>query len=153
MQIVSTQKVARVSQFGKGIKVFTWIASRTCDEAVFAVVVVPRRDPSLCNDDFKTVHTCGRKAVRHGSKVRDPGGCDLSIRPISFDLTFACMICKGPATAIEPIDDILVGFDLLVISIGHQPLRIFCPHSRYIEISVAAWKQVVIEGIAGVDMG
>ena len=62
------------------------------------------------------------------------------------------MICKGPATAIEPIDDILVGFDLLVISISHQPLWIFCPHSRDVKIGVATWKQVVIEGIAGIDM-
>ena len=63
------------------------------------------------------------------------------------------MICKGLATAIEPIDHILVSFDLLVISIGHQPLRIFCSNSRYVKIGVSAWQQVVIEGVAVVDMG
>ena len=152
-EIVSSPKSAGVGQFSKRIKIFTWIAPRTCHEAIFAVVVVPRRNTSFCNDDFKTINTSGCKTVRHSSKVRDPGGCDFSIRPIGFDLTFACVICKGTATAIEPVDNVLVGFDLLVISIGHQALRIFCPHSRYVEISVAAWKEVVVEGIAGIDMG
>ncbi len=56
-----------------------------------------------------------------------------------------CVICKGPATAIEPVDNVLVGFDLLVISIGHRLANSLQSHSRYVEI-YAAWKEVVVEG-------
>ena len=61
------------------------------------------------------------------------------------------MVGEGSATAVEPVDDILIGFDLLVVTTCHQALRIFGSHARHIEIGKAAGQQVVIEGV-GADM-
>ena len=62
------------------------------------------------------------------------------------------MVCKGPATAVEPVDDIFIGLDLAVISIGHQALGILGSKTGDVEIGKTTSEKVVIEGITGVDM-
>ena len=150
-QVVTSPQVAGVGQFGQGFKILSWIAARTSDKAVFAVVIIPRRNPSFSDNDLQTIYASRCQSVGHGAQIGDTGRSHFSVGPSGLDFPLASVVGEGSAAAVEPINNVLISLDLLIVAAGHQSFRVFSSYARHIEIGKAARQQVIIERV-GADM-
>ena len=91
--------------FGQNVQVVALPADGGQVQTVAAVVVIPVGNGGFGNDGFQSLHTGGGDRDTHRPQVALAGHGHLAGAPVRPDLNVVRQVGKGPAAAVEPVDD------------------------------------------------